>query len=133
MSKSFIILITLAGAAVIGGAMLYEKANAAPSCNSAVVQAGLSEALKAFHLSSIALNDAKTVSGGVFSDKHECSADAAEIRSGVDAADMHWMRVLYAVTNGALPDKPIVTAQLAGDVPLAPERSVWQRLHAHFF
>jgi hypothetical protein len=133
MSKQSMVVVALAAAGLMGGVLLYEKINAAPSCSSAVVQAGLSAALKTLNLSSVALNDAKTVSGGVFSTKHECSADVGEIRSGVDASGMHWMRVLYEVTKVATSGAPVITATLAGDVPLAPERSTWERLRARFF
>ena len=41
-----------------------------------------------FHMDSMFVNTIETVSGGFFSDRHECSAEVAQIRSHVNASDM---------------------------------------------
>jgi hypothetical protein len=94
-----------------------------PSCHSAEAVKGMIAALHDPALGTVAVNNATTVSGGVFNRVRECEADIAAVRGGVNASDMHWMRVTYEVRTSKLPDTADVTAALAGDTILAPERS----------
>jgi hypothetical protein len=94
-----------------------------PSCHSKEAVNAMIEALHDPALGTVAVNNATTLSGGVFSSVRRCTADIAPVRGGVDAADMHWMRVTYQVRKSTTPDSADVTATLAGDTMLAPERS----------
>jgi hypothetical protein len=125
-SKTIIIILAIALAG-FKGTKLVLKAYEPPACHSDAAIKGLIFALRDSSLGTIAVNDAMTVSGGLLSDERDCAADIAGVRGGVDAADMHWMRVRYQVKKGANPDQADVTARLGSTVPLAPERSDFAR------
>jgi hypothetical protein len=108
------------------------NAFAVPSCHSEETIKGMIAALGKPDLGTLAVNNAVSLSGGVISDTRLCTADIAPIRGGVDAADMHWMRVTYEVRKAASPAKVAVTAKLDGDTTLAAERSQLARWIEYF-
>jgi hypothetical protein len=120
--KTAMLIVVLAAILFKGTKFLIREIEV-PLCHSDEVTTGLIDSLKASSLGTIAINNAITISGGVLSDERHCAADIAALRGGIDAADMHWRHVLYQVKRGAIPGKADVTAELGGDVPLAPERS----------
>jgi hypothetical protein len=120
--KTIALAVSIAAIAFKGAEFLVRKIEV-PLCHSDEATRGLVAALKASSLGTIAINNAVTISGGILSDERQCAADIAELRGGVDAADMHWMRVTYQVKNDATSGKADVTAKLGGEVPLAPVRS----------
>ena len=123
MNIKTIVLIVSIAAITFKGTMLLVREIEVPLCHSDEATRGLVAALRTPSLGTIAVNNAMTISGGVLSDERQCAADIAELRGGVDAADMHWMRVTYQVKRDATSGKTDVTAKLGGEVPLAPVRS----------
>jgi hypothetical protein len=103
-----------------------------PPCHSDPAIKGLIAALADPGLGTIAVNNAVTVSSGLFSAERDCTADIAALRGGVDAADMHWLRVSYQVKTGVNPDQADVAAQRGTAVTLAPERSDFARWVEYF-
>jgi hypothetical protein len=120
--KTIALAVLLAAIAFKGTKLLVREIEV-PLCHSDEVTRELVESLKASSLGTIVINNAITISGGVLSDERQCAADIAELRGGVDAADMHWMHVLYQVKKDTTLGKADVTAELGGEVPLAPVRS----------
>ena len=123
MNIKAIVLIIMISAIAFKGAKFLIKEIEVPLCRGDEVTSELIESLKASSHGTIVINNAITISGGVLSDERQCAADIAELRGGVDAADMHWTHVIYQVKKSAVPGKANVTAKLGGEVPLAPERS----------
>lgn len=125
--------IGFAAAASIGAAALYVHGNAPPACGSGQALDRVSGILRDdFHLDSIIANNVRTVSGGLLSDTHDCSAEIAEIRGGVDASGMSWREIRYRIVPQDKPPSFGVTVELGDRVPLEPQTpSVWKRLLAH--
>jgi hypothetical protein len=103
-----------------------------PSCHSKEAVKGMIDALNDPALGTVAVNNATTLSGGVFARVRQCTADIAPVRGGVDASDMHWKRVTYAITKSDAPDGIDVTAKLGGETALAPERSSFAKWIDYF-
>ena len=120
----------LAGVVVVfacaGGSALYLHGDAPPGCDSEPALRKVTDILREqFHLDGVFVNNVSTVSGGWFSDRHECSAEVAAIRGNVNASDMAWREIRYQI------DRQAITVTLGGDVPLAkPALSLWERLLA---
>src|ERR1700691_4424821 len=67
--------------ASLGAATLYVHRNAAPTCTGEWTLGRVSETLRDnFHLDSIIMNHITTISGGFFSNSHDCAAEVTEIR-----------------------------------------------------
>jgi hypothetical protein len=82
-----------------------------------------------YHLDSIFLNNIRTLSGGLFSLSRECSAEVAEIRGNVNAADMPWRELRYRIEEHDRATDPAISVTLGGSVPLArPAPSLWETL-----
>lgn len=123
-----VVILALAGA---GG--LYLRSIAASACDSEPAVREVTDTLRVqFHLDGVFINNIRTVAGGMFGDRHECSADVAAIRGNVNASDMAWREIRYRIDRGRNSDRPDVAVTLGGEVPLAePARSVWARLLAY--
>jgi len=117
-------------AIVLGAVALYAYKGAPPSCESEQALNQVDAALRDnYHLDSIFLNNIRTLSGGVFSTRHECSAEVAAIRGNVNASDMPWRELRYRIEESGTSATPIVSVTLGGDVPLAaPAPTLWARL-----
>ena len=126
--------ITCAVIAVLGGVLLYRHGDAAPACDSDKVQGEVSQALHdRFHLGGVFLHDFTTTSGDFFSTTRDCSAEVAEIRGNVDAADLSWRRIRYHITRPDPSDAAVVSVDLGGAAPFAPPQvqTLWARFLAH--
>jgi hypothetical protein len=109
----------------VEGSRLLIGAIAPPACRTDPATNGLAVTLHDSFSASIAVNDARTLSNGLFTGERHCIADIAPLKSGLDAEHMAWRRVLYQVKKSDNPDLATVTAQLGDAVPLAPERSFY--------
>ena len=117
-------------AIVLGSAGLYAYQGASPSCDSEPALRQVDAVLReSYQLDSIFLNNIRTLSGGVFSGRRECSAEVAAIRGNVNASDMPWREVRYRIEERDKAEAPVISVTLGGDVPLAkPEPTLWERL-----
>lgn len=122
----------IVAAAAAGGLALYVHRDAPPACDSEQALHGVSDILRdQFHLDSLFVNNIATVSGGWFSDRHECSAEVASIRGNVDASAMPWRSIQYQIDRRDKSRRAVISVRLGGDVPLAkPQPSLWERLLA---
>ena len=122
--------VSFAVVASAGAVGLYEYKDAAATCDNKQVMSKVYEILRdEFHIESIFINDIRTISGGLFSDAHLCSAEFAPIRGNVNASDMPWREVRYQIKRQEESEHISVTVKLGGDVPLArPTPSLWSRL-----
>jgi hypothetical protein len=125
--------IGLVAFASLGAAGLYAHRYAAPACDSEQALGRVYEIPRdEFHFDSVLVNNITTVSGGFFSDRHECSAEVTEIRGNVNASDMPWREVRYWIVPGDKSERSAITVRLGGGVPLAePTPSLWKRLPWH--
>jgi hypothetical protein len=116
--------------ALLGAAGMYAHSNIPLSCDSEEALRRVTEILRdEYHLDSIFVNNVRTVSGGVFSGSHDCSAEVVEIRGNVNASDMPWRGIRYRIVRQDQPPRPAITVELGGYVPLAePTPSLWTRL-----
>jgi hypothetical protein len=119
--------------ASLGALALYAHRSAHPGCDGGPTLDRVAEILRNdFHLDSIFVNDVKTVSGGFFSDSHDCSAQVTEIRGNVNASGMRWREVRYRIGYRDQSQRPIITVEMGDYVPLAgPPPSLWTRLLAY--
>ncbi len=133
MTTRRILPIGLVVSGLIGAAALYVFVIATPACRAPQTIGRVYELLREnYHLDSIFLNNPTTVSGGFFSDEHDCSAEVALIRGNVNASTLPWREVRYQVVQNSNHSAPVVTVELGGNVPLAPAAlSFWSRLLAH--
>lgn len=118
--------------AVLGAAGIYAHSIAAPGCDSEQAQNKVYDILHdRFHLNSIFINNVRTLSGGWFSDSHDCLAQVVEIRGNVSASDMPWRELRFHVMREEAAHPMTVTVNVGGPVPLAePPPSLWERLFA---
>jgi hypothetical protein len=119
--------------ASLGATALYLHRNAPPTCTNEWTLGRVSEILRDnFHLDGIIISHITTVSGGFFSNSHDCSAEVAEIRGGEDASAMAWREISYRIVHQDGSRPSVVTVELGDHVPLAPQTpSLWARLLAH--
>ena len=115
-----------------GAAWWYADSTAPADCGSDPALHDVTRVLRdRYHLDGVFVNNIRTEAGGWFSDRRECSAEVAEIRGNVNAADMPWREVRYRIVRAAESEEPEVTVVLGGAVPLAkPTGSWWERLLA---
>ena len=118
----------------VGLAVLYLHRSAAPACDSELATGRVYDVLRSeFHLDSIFVNDARTISGGFFSNDHNCVAEVTEIRGNVNASNMPWREIRYRIVQQEKSQRPTITVELGSYVPLAPPApSLWKRLLAYF-
>ena len=133
LTTRMVLSIGLVAFASLGAATLYVHRNAPPTCTSEWTLGRVSGTLRNnFHLDSIIVNHIRTVSGGFFSDSHDCTAEVTKIRSGEDAADMAWQEIRYRIVHQDESRTSAVTLELGDHVPLAPQTpSLWTRLLEH--
>jgi hypothetical protein len=119
--------------AALGVGGFYAARDAAPACDSETALHAATDLLRdRYHLDGIFVNNIGTVSGGWFDRRRECSAEIAAIRGNVNASDMPWRSIHYQIDQRGEAERPVVTVQLGGDVPMAKKtRSFWERLLAH--
>jgi hypothetical protein len=117
----------------LGAAGFYMAGEAAPSCGDEQVVHTMTDTLRGqFHLDGLFVNNITSVSGGFFSDRRQCSAEVAEIRN-MKASDMPWRSVQYRIERRRDSDRPAISVQMGGSVPLAkPGPSFWEQLMARF-
>ena len=128
--------ILLIGLAVSGSAeavALYIHRNAPLTCDSEQALDRVSKVLRdEYHLDSTLINGVRTISGGFFSDSHECAAEVTQIRGNVNASDMPWREVRYEIVRREKSAPSDITVSLGGAVPLArPTPTLLTRLLAH--
>ena len=128
--RAGVALSVVAVAVVVGGVAAHLRASAAPACSSNAALGQVYAALRdRFHLESVFLNDIRTLSGGWFSSRYDCSAEVTEIRGNVTASGLPWRAVRYQIVRRETSPYADVTVSVGGNVPLAPgRRSLWQRL-----
>jgi hypothetical protein len=133
LTTRMVLSIGLVAFASLGAATLYVHRNAPPTCTSDWTLGRVSEILRDnFHLDSIIMNHIATVSGGFFSDSHDCTAEVTKIRSGEDASGMAWQEIRYRIVHQDESRTSAVTLELGDHVPLAPQTpSLWARLLAY--
>jgi hypothetical protein len=122
-------------AAILGAAALYEHRGAAPACDSDQAQGQVYGVLRdQFHLQGIFLHGFTSTSGGFFSDTRTCTAEIAEIRGNVNAADLHWRQIRYRIARPDRTKLPVVAVNLGSATPFleTPEQTLWTRLGARF-
>jgi hypothetical protein len=119
--------------AAIGAVGVYLYVTAAPPCNSTETLDSVAGILRDdFHINGIFLNDATTVSGGLFSGSRDCWAEVAAIRGNENASALPWRAIQYRIMHQANFQPPTITVQLGAEVPLAPPvPSFWERLLAY--
>ena len=112
---------------------MYLHRDAPPACNSDEALDHVYATLRdRFHLQSIFLNDIRTLSGGYFSNRYDCSAEVTEVRGNIAASGMPWRAVRYRIVHQDTAPYAAVTVELGGTVPLAPKRrTFWQRVLAY--
>jgi hypothetical protein len=119
--------------ASLGAATLHVHGNAAPTCTSDWTLGKISEILRDnFHLDGIIVNHIRTLSGGFFSNTHDCAAEVAEIRGDEAASSMAWREIRYRIVHQDESRPSAVTLELGDHVPLAVQTpSLWTRLLAY--
>jgi hypothetical protein len=125
--------IGLVALALLGAVGFYAHERASPACDSEQAMDRVSAILRNdFHLDSLLMTNVRTVSGGYFSDRHDCSAEVTQIRGNVDASGMPWRAIRYRIVHPDQSQRPAITVELGGSVPLAAKRpSLWKRLLAY--
>lgn len=121
--------------ASLGGAALYAHRGAAPACGSDQAQGQVYRVLREqFHLEGVFLHDFTSMSGGFFSATRDCTAEIAEIRGNVNAADLRWRQIRYRIARPDRSEPSVVTVDLGGATPFVqpPPQTLWTRLLAHF-
>jgi hypothetical protein len=133
LATRMVLSIGLVAFASLGAATLYAHRNAPPTCTSEWTLGRVSGTLRNnFHLDSLIVNHIRTVSGGFFSNVHDCAAEVAKIRSGADASGMAWREIRYQIVHQGKSRPFSFTLELGDYVPLAPETpSLWSRLLAY--
>lgn len=133
MRARTILSIGVFAVASLGAATLYVHGSGPPTCDSDRAIARVYAVLRdQFHMDSMFVNNIETVSGGFFSDQHECSAEVTQIRSHVNASDMPWRAIRYWIAPTDRSGQATVTVELNGAIPLAgPPPSLWHRLAAY--
>jgi hypothetical protein len=100
LTTRMVLSIGLVAFASLGAATLYAHRNAPSTCTSDWTLSRVSVILRDnFHLDSIIVNHIRTVSGGFFSDSHDCTAEVTEIKGGEDASGMAWQEIRYRVVD----------------------------------
>lgn len=130
MTKRTVLPVCFVAFALLAAAALYAHLTAAPACGSDAALRRVSEILRdQFHFDSTFVNNVRTVSGGYFSDSHECSAQVTQIRGNVSASDMPWRELRYWIAQRDAAMPPDITVKVGGGTPLAaPPPSIWKRL-----
>jgi hypothetical protein len=84
------------------------------------------------HRGGLLVNDIRIVSGGYFSDSHDCSAEVTQTSVYVDASYLRWREIPYGIADRDESRRAVVTMEVRGDAPLAgPPPLLWTSLLAH--
>ena len=111
----------------VGG---YFYSAAAPSCGSNRVQGRTSELLRSqFNLDSVFFNNIQDVSGNIFSDRRECTAQVTQIKGNTSPTSMSWRQLHYTIAPGTGPDLPDIKLDLGPSGPyVPPPPTLWERI-----
>jgi hypothetical protein len=111
----------------VGG---YAYFAAAPSCISNQVQGRASELLRSqFNLDSVFFNNIQEVSGNVFGDRRECTAQVTQIKGNISPTAMSWRQLRYTIAPGTEPDLPDIKIDLGSSGPyVPPPPTLWERI-----
>ena len=103
---------------------------AAPYCDSNQVQGRASALLRSqFNLDSIFFNNIQEVSGNIFSDRRECTAQITQIKGNTSPTAMSWRQLRYSIAPGTDPDLPDIKADLGPSGPYVPPPvTLWERI-----
>jgi hypothetical protein len=120
--------------ASLGIGALYIRQNPPVGCNSGPTMDRVSAVLRdTFHLDGILVNDVKTVSGWYFSERHDCTAEVAQILGNVEASGMKWRAIRYRILEQDEAGQPVVSVELGDTVPLSRKPpTAWKRVLAFF-
>lgn len=123
-------LIGLVAAAAIVAAGGYFYFAAAPSCGSDQVQGRASELLRSqFSLDSVFFNNIQDVSGNIFSDRRECTAQVTQIKGNISPTAMSWRQLHYTIAPGTEADLPDIKVDLGPSGPyVPPPPTLWERV-----
>ena len=134
MASRVVVSIGFAALVSLTAVTLYAHAHAAPTCDSEQVLNRVSDILRTeFHLDSVFLNNIRSVSGGLFSVRRECAAQATEIKGNVSASDLPWRDLRYSIAPGRTDERVDVKVKLGDGERLAgPPEPLWKRLLQKF-
>ena len=120
--------LTAAVAIVAVGGYFYFAA--APSCDSNQVQGRASELLRGqFNMDSIFFNNIQEVSGNIFSDRRECTAQITQIKGNTSPTAMSWRQLRYTIAPGTEPELPDIKLELGTSGPFVPQPlTLWERI-----
>lgn len=124
-------LIGLTAAAAIVAVGGYFYFAAAPSCSSDRAQDRASALLRSqFNMDSIFFNNIQEVSGNIFSDHRECTAQVTQIKGNTSPTTMSWRQLRYSIAPGTKPELPEVKIDLGSSGPFVPPPlTLWQRIY----
>ncbi len=124
-------LVAAAAIVAVGGYFYFA---AAPSCDSDRVQGRASELLRSqFNLDSIFFNNIQEVSGNIFSDRRECTAQVAQIKGNTPPMSMSWRQLRYSVAPGTEPEQPDLKIDLGPGGPyVPPPPTLWESIYNLF-
>lgn len=119
-------------AAIAGGAIIYHRTRAPIACDSTEAADRLHAILQGtLHLDSVFINDVRTVAGGPFATRYDCTAEIAEIQGNTNASAMHWRSLDFTITKPRPSGPSVITARLGAETTLEPRQpGFWQRLFA---
>ena len=123
-------LIGLFAAAAIVAVGGYFYFAAAPSCDSNLAQGRTSDLLRSqLNLESVFFNNIQEISGNIFSDRRECTAQVTQIKGNTSPTAMSWRQLRYSIAPGTEPDLPDIKVDLGPSGPYVPPPStVWERV-----
>jgi hypothetical protein len=127
-------LIGLTAAAAIVAVGGYFYFAAAPSCDGDHVQGRASELLRSqFNMDSIFFNNIQEVSGNIFSDRRDCTAQVTQIKGNTSPTSMNWRQLRYSVAQGTAPELPDIKIDLGPSGPyVPPPPTLWERIYGIF-
>ena len=94
------------------------------------VQGRTSDLLRSqFNLDSIFFNNIQDVSGNIFSDRRECTAQVTQIKGNTSPTAMSWRQLRYSIAPGTEPDLPDIKIDLGPSGPyVPPPPTLWERI-----
>ena len=104
---------------------------AAPACTSNQVQGRASELLRTqFSLDSVFFNNIQEVSGNIFSDHRECTAQVTQIKGNTSPTAMSWRQLRYSIAAGTEPELSDIKIDLGPSGPyVPPPLTLWERIY----
>jgi len=97
---------------------VYAYTAAAPACDSNEVLSRTTDMLRSqFNLDSVFINNIQVVSGNIFSDRRECTAQVTQIKNNISPTAMTWRQLRYWITPGVDPELADIKLALGTDEP----------------